>query len=126
MWLTKAGHSANLNHSDAMFKTNHEMFICFRRGRDKPPITDIGVYYEGNERVMAGCQVITKTVGGHSANVNNSSFSADRIFITYRRANEFACNSLAVVEICVIIKSKVNWFFLYSAIFTKNHSIFIY
>ncbi len=62
-----------------MFKTNHEMFICFRRGTDKPPITDIGIYYEGHERVMAGCQVILKTVGGNSANVNNSSFSGDRI-----------------------------------------------
>lgn len=51
IWMTKAGHSANLNHSDALFKTNHEMFICFRRGRDKPPITDIGIYYEGSERV---------------------------------------------------------------------------
>ena len=108
LWLTKAGHSANLNYSDAIFKTQHEMFLCIRRGRDKPPITDIGVYYEGGERVMEGCDIIQKTVGNNSANVNNSSFTGDRIFITYRRSNELACNSLAVIDACVIIKSKVS------------------
>ena len=39
LWLTKAGYSANLNYSDALFKTQHELFLCIRRGRDKPPIT---------------------------------------------------------------------------------------
>ena len=109
LWSTKAGYSANLNYSESLFKTQHEMFLCIRRGRDKSPITDIGVFYEGNERVMNGCHVIKKTVGGNSANINNSSFSGDRIFITYRRSNELACNSLAVIDVCVIIKSKVNF-----------------
>lgn len=55
---------------------------------------------------MPGCELITKTVGNNSANVNNSSFSADRIFVTYRRSEELACNLLAVIDVCVIIKSK--------------------
>lgn len=109
LWLTKAGHTANLNYSDSLFKTQHEMFICIRRGRDKPPITDVGVFYDGSERVMNGCFIISKTVGGSCANVNNSSLTADRIFITYRRSGELACNSLAVIDICVIIKSKVSF-----------------
>ena len=111
LWLTKAGHSANLNHSESLFKTNHEMFLCIRRGRDMPPITDIGIYYEGNERVMNDCVVIHKTVGNNSANVNNNSFTGERIFVTYRRSAELACNSLAVIDICVIIKSKVSIFY---------------
>ncbi|CAF4571599.1 unnamed protein product, partial [Didymodactylos carnosus] len=41
---TPTGLSANLNHGGLR---NHEMYICFRRGRDKSPITDIGVLFEG-------------------------------------------------------------------------------
>jgi len=105
IWTTRAGHSANLS-TGALFKSN-ELFLCIRRGTDKPPITDVGVFYEGTrERVMNGCTVIRTTVGNNSANLNNGSFNVDRVFITYRRGVELACNSLAVIDICVVVKSK--------------------
>ena len=55
---------------------------------------------------MAGCDIVTYTETGKSANVNNS--GGNRTFITYRRApHRMAHSSLAVTEICVIITSKV-------------------
>ena len=65
------------------------------------------VLYEGNkESVMAGCDVIYTTPYGKPANVNNSNNS--RIFITFRRAEETAaCDTLAVMDITVILANKV-------------------
>lgn len=37
--VTPNGYSANLNGGSTR---NHELYLCFRRGRDKPPISDIG------------------------------------------------------------------------------------
>jgi hypothetical protein len=50
LWLTPDGNSANLL-GPSLFKAN-EMFLCYKRGRDKPPITDIGVLYENKEVVI--------------------------------------------------------------------------
>ncbi|XP_061211262.1 DENN domain-containing protein 4C isoform X2 [Neopsephotus bourkii] len=95
---------ANLNYGSLK---SPELFLCYKRGRDKPPLTDIGVLYEGKERVIAGCEVIQATPYGRCANVNNSLASSQRIFITYRRAPPVRPqNSLAVTDICVIVTSK--------------------
>ncbi|KAM6230749.1 DENN domain-containing protein 4C isoform 3-T3 [Porphyrio hochstetteri] len=95
---------ANLNHGSLK---SPELFLCYKRGRDKPPLTDIGVLYEGKERIISGCEVIQATPYGRCANVNNSSASSQRIFITYRRAPTIRPqNSLAVTDICVIVTSK--------------------
>ncbi|KAM7077632.1 DENN domain-containing protein 4C isoform 4-T6 [Ciconia maguari] len=95
---------ANLNYGSLK---SPELFLCYKRGRDKPPLTDIGVLYEGKERIIAGCEVIQATPYGRCANVNNSSASSQRIFITYRRAPPIRPqNSLAVTDICVIVTSK--------------------
>ncbi|NXC62536.1 DEN4C protein, partial [Aleadryas rufinucha] len=95
---------ANLNYGSLK---SPELFLCYRRGRDKPPLTDIGVLYEGKERIISGCEVIQATPYGRCANVNNSSASSQRIFITYRRAPPVRPqNSLAVTDICVIVTSK--------------------
>ncbi|XP_062490996.1 DENN domain-containing protein 4C isoform X3 [Pezoporus occidentalis] len=95
---------ANLNYGSLK---SPELFLCYKRGRDKPPLTDIGVLYEGKERIIAGCEVIQATPYGRCANVNNSSASSQRIFITYRRAPPVRPqNSLAVTDICVIVTSK--------------------
>ncbi|NWW42538.1 DEN4C protein, partial [Pedionomus torquatus] len=65
------------------------------------------VLYEGKERIISGCEVIQATPYGRCANVNNSSASSQRIFITYRRASPIRPqNSLAVTDICVIVTSK--------------------
>ncbi|XP_038626145.1 DENN domain-containing protein 4C isoform X2 [Tachyglossus aculeatus] len=95
---------ANLNYGSLK---SPELFLCYKRGRDKPPLTDIGVLYEGKERLISGCEVIQATPYGRCANVNNSSATSQRIFITYRRAPPVRPqNSLAVTDICVIVTSK--------------------
>ncbi|XP_030050069.1 DENN domain-containing protein 4C isoform X3 [Microcaecilia unicolor] len=95
---------ANLNHGSLK---SPELFICYRRARDKPPLTDIGVLYEGKERLIPGCEVIQATPYGRCANVNNSSTTSQRIFLTYRRADLIRPqNSLAMTDICVIVSSK--------------------
>ncbi|XP_015200415.2 DENN domain-containing protein 4C [Lepisosteus oculatus] len=101
---TYTGQPANLNHGSIK---SPELFLCYKRGREKPPLIDIGVLYEGKERLIQGCEVIQATPYGRCANVNNSSATSQRIFVTYRRAPLVQPqNSLAVTDICVIITSK--------------------
>ncbi|XP_008582987.1 PREDICTED: DENN domain-containing protein 4C [Galeopterus variegatus] len=101
---TPSALQANLNYGSLK---SPELFLCYKRGRDKPPLTDIGVLYEGKERLIPGCEVIQATPYGRCANVNNSSTTSQRIFITYRRAPPIRPqNSLAVTDICVIVTSK--------------------
>ncbi|XP_034425331.1 DENN domain-containing protein 4C isoform X1 [Hippoglossus hippoglossus] len=101
---TYSGQPANLNHGSLK---SPELFLCYRRGRGKPPLIDIGVLYEGKERLIQGCEVIQATPYGRCANVNNSSATSQRIFITLRRAPPVQPqNSLAVTDICVIVTSK--------------------
>lgn len=96
------GLSANLNHGS--FRAP-EVFLCFRRGRDRPPLVDLGVLYEGKERLMPDSQVVEFTPNGYSANVNNTTQSAT--YLTYRRATDMSpCNELVVMDVCVIIASK--------------------
>ena len=52
--MTPTGLSANLNHGS--FRSP-EVFLCFRRGRDRPPLVDIGVLYDGKDRVLPDSQV---------------------------------------------------------------------
>ncbi|KAM3590643.1 uncharacterized protein V6R79_013643 [Siganus canaliculatus] len=101
---TYSGQPANLNHGSLK---SPELFLCYRRDRGKSPLIDIGVLYEGKERLIQGCEVIQATPYGRCANVNNSSANSQRIFITLRRAPPVQPqNSLAVTDICVIITSK--------------------
>ncbi|XP_037531719.1 DENN domain-containing protein 4C [Nematolebias whitei] len=101
---TYSGQPANLNHGSLK---SPEFYLCYKRGRGKPPLIDVGVLYEGKERLIQGCEVIQVTPYGRCANVNNSSATSQRIFITFRRAQPVQPqNSLAVTDICVIITSK--------------------
>ncbi|KAI1888537.1 hypothetical protein AGOR_G00186190 [Albula goreensis] len=101
---TYSGQPANLNHGSLK---SPELFLCYKRGRERPPLIDIGVLYEGKERLIQGCEVIQATPYGRCANVNNSSATSQRIFITFRRAPPIQPqNSLAVTDICVIVTSK--------------------
>ncbi|XP_051570477.1 DENN domain-containing protein 4C-like isoform X3 [Myxocyprinus asiaticus] len=101
---TYSSQPANLNHGSLK---SPELFLCYKRGREKPPLIDIGVLYEGKERLIPGCEVVQATPYGRCANVNNSSATSQRIFITYRRAPPVQLqNSLAVTDICVIITNK--------------------
>ncbi|XP_067839418.1 DENN domain-containing protein 4C isoform X2 [Heptranchias perlo] len=101
---TPTGLQANLNYGSLK---SQEMYLCYKRGRDKPPLMDIGVLYEGKERLIPGCEILQATPFGRCANVNNSSATSQRIFITHRRAPlNRPQNSLAVTDMCVIVTSK--------------------
>lgn len=99
---TPTGHSADLNNGGLMAP---QIFLCYRRGRDKPPLTDLGVLYEWKERLKQGCHLIQTTPFGRPANISGN--SSQRIYVTYRRAPESQPHSaLAVTDICIIIPSK--------------------
>ncbi|XP_069382564.1 C-myc promoter-binding protein-like isoform X3 [Paralichthys olivaceus] len=99
---TPSGHSADLNNGGLMAP---QIFICYRRGRDKPPLTDLGVLFEWKERLKQGCHLIQTTPSGRPANISGN--SSQRIYVTYRRAPESQPHAaLAVTDICIIIPSK--------------------
>uniref|UniRef100_A0A8C3V2G6 DENN domain containing 4A n=1 Tax=Catharus ustulatus TaxID=91951 RepID=A0A8C3V2G6_CATUS len=101
--VTPSGLSADLNNGSLV---GPQMYLCYRRGRDKPPLTDLGVLYDGKERVKQGCEIIQSTPYGRLANISGSA-SSQRVYITYRRASEnMSQNTLAVTDICIIIPSK--------------------
>ncbi|KAJ8247682.1 hypothetical protein GJAV_G00249060 [Gymnothorax javanicus] len=99
---TPTGLCADLNGGSLM---GPQTYLCYRRGKDKPPLTDLGVLYEWKERLKPGCDIIQTTPCGRPANISGS--SSQRIYITYRRGSSDPSHaSLAVTEICVIIPSK--------------------
>uniref|UniRef100_UPI00358DF4B1 C-myc promoter-binding protein-like isoform X2 n=1 Tax=Myxine glutinosa TaxID=7769 RepID=UPI00358DF4B1 len=101
---TPTGILADLNHGSIK---SPQLFICYRRGRNKPPLIDLGVLYEWKDRLRPGCEVVETTPYGRSANVNNSSTATQRILLTFRRAHELSAqNALAVTDVCIIIGSK--------------------
>ncbi|KAK7602604.1 hypothetical protein V9T40_008193 [Parthenolecanium corni] len=98
---TPTGLLADLNHGSLR---SPEVYLCYRRGKDKPPLVDIGIMYEGKERILPDSEILLNTPFGRSANVNNSSA---KTYVTYRRAKPtMPCNALVVTDICVIITSK--------------------
>ena len=100
--FTPGGHSADLN--SGSFRAN-EVFICYRRSRERPPLLDIGVLYDGKERVTPDSQIVEFTPYNHSANVNNAQNSA--VYLTYRRATEVSPpNEKVVMDLQVIVTTK--------------------
>ncbi|XP_074593897.1 DENN domain-containing protein Crag [Brevipalpus obovatus] len=98
---TPTGFPADLNHGSIRAPC---MFLCYKRGTDKPPLVDVGVLYEAKERLMSDSDVVHHTPYGRSANVNNGT---SKTFLTYRRAKDNAsCNHLVVVDICVLLGDK--------------------
>lgn len=101
--VTPTGLSADLNNGSLV---GPQIYLCYKRGRDKPPLTDLGVLYDWKERLKQGCEIIQSTPYGRPANISGST-SSQRIYITYRRASEnMTQNTLAVTDICIIIPSK--------------------
>ncbi|KAG8506201.1 C-myc promoter-binding protein [Galemys pyrenaicus] len=101
--ITPTGLSADLNNGSLV---GPQIYLCYRRGRDKPPLTDLGVLYDWKERLKQGCEIIQSTPYGRPANISGNT-SSQRIYITYRRASEnMTQNTLAVTDICIIIPSK--------------------
>nr|XP_060611332.1 C-myc promoter-binding protein isoform X2 [Anolis sagrei ordinatus] len=101
--VTPSGLSADLNNGSLV---GPQIYLCYRRGRDKPPLTDLGVLYDGKERLKQGCEIIQVTPYGRPANISGGS-SSQKVYITYRRAMEnMTQNTLAVTDICLIVPSK--------------------
>lgn len=99
---TPNNHEANLNHGSLQ---GSKFFICYKRGRDKEPLLDIGVFYHDNtNRVSPECKIIKKTPSGFPANLNAS--GSTKIYLTFRRSNKMTYNQLVVTDICVILTSK--------------------
>uniref|UniRef100_A0A8C4DV23 DENN/MADD domain containing 4A n=1 Tax=Dicentrarchus labrax TaxID=13489 RepID=A0A8C4DV23_DICLA len=99
---TPSGLSAELNGASLR---GPQIFLCFKRGRDKPPLTDLGILYEWKEKLKPGCHIVQTTPSGRPANISNS--SSQRIYITYRRAPKSQPHtSLAVTDVCIIIPGK--------------------
>ncbi|XP_052872002.1 DENN domain-containing protein Crag isoform X2 [Anopheles cruzii] len=98
---TPTGLLADLNYGSVRTTA---CFIYYRRGKDKPPLVDIGVMYEGAERIMADASMVLSTPGDRVANVNNSSA---KTFLTFRRApTNMPCNELVVTDLCIVVPSK--------------------
>ncbi|XP_042330876.1 C-myc promoter-binding protein isoform X2 [Sceloporus undulatus] len=101
--VTPSGLSADLNNGSLV---GPQIYLCYRRGRDKPPLTDLGVLYDGKERLKQGCEIIQATSYGRPANISGGT-SSQKVYITYRRASEnMTQNTLAVTDICIIVPSK--------------------
>ncbi|XP_028922306.1 C-myc promoter-binding protein isoform X1 [Ornithorhynchus anatinus] len=101
---TPTGLSADLNNGSLV---GPQIYLCYRRGRDKPPLTDLGVLYDWKERLKQGCETIQNTPCGRPANLSGGSTSSQKVYITYRRASEnMTQNTLAVTDLCIIVPSK--------------------
>ncbi|XP_057690391.1 DENN domain-containing protein 4B-like isoform X2 [Corythoichthys intestinalis] len=100
------GHSAELSGG---LINNPRLYLCYRRGRDKPPVLDIGVLYEGKEQLKAGWFVIETTPYSRSASLSSGAGpAAHRVFLTYRRAPDGArdLRSLGVTDVGVLLPGK--------------------
>ncbi|KAB1260896.1 DENN domain-containing protein 4B [Camelus dromedarius] len=81
--------------------------ICYRRGRDRPPLVELGVLYEGKERPKPGFQVLDTTPYSHSANLAPPGPGHPRTYLTYRRAAEGAgLHALGITDLCLVLPSK--------------------
>ncbi|KAM8794440.1 DENN domain-containing protein 4B [Eudromia elegans] len=101
---TASGHPVELN---AGLLNNPQMFICYKRGRDKLPLIELGVHYEGKERPKPGYKVLDTTPYSRSANLASGGPGHQRTFLTYRRAAESqGHNTLGVTDICLVMPSK--------------------
>ncbi|KTF84928.1 hypothetical protein cypCar_00040858, partial [Cyprinus carpio] len=91
---TQGGHPAELS---AGLLNNTHMFLCYRRGHDKPPLVELGVLYEGKDPVRPGWQVIETTPYSRSASLSSGGPTMHRTFLMFRRAPDSqALNTLGV------------------------------
>ncbi|XP_060937993.1 DENN domain-containing protein 4B-like [Limanda limanda] len=102
---TLGGHSAELS---AGLINNPHLVLCYRRGRDKPPILDLGVLYEGKDPLRQGWYVIETTPYSRSANLSSGGApTAHRVFLMYRRAlDSQGLHTLGVTDITLLLPSK--------------------
>uniref|UniRef100_A0A672FZQ7 DENN/MADD domain containing 4B n=1 Tax=Salarias fasciatus TaxID=181472 RepID=A0A672FZQ7_SALFA len=102
---TLGGHSAELS---AGLLNNPHLYLCYRRGRDKPPVLDLGVLYEGKDALKPGWYVIETTPYSRSASLSSGTAPpSHRVFVTYRRAPDGqGLHSLGVTDITLLLPGK--------------------
>lgn len=102
---TLGGHSAELS---AGLINNPHLYLCYRRGQDKPPILDLGVLYEGKDQLKQGWYVIETTPYSRSASLSaGGAPTAHRVFLMYRRAlDSQGLHTLGVTDIALLLPSK--------------------
>ncbi|XP_032415399.1 DENN domain-containing protein 4B [Xiphophorus hellerii] len=102
---TLGGHSAELS---AGLINNPHLYLCYRRGRDKPPVLDLGVLYEGKEKPKQGWYVIETTPYSRSASLSSGGApTAHRVFLMYRRAlDSQGLHTLGVTDIALLMPGK--------------------
>ncbi|XP_062897836.1 DENN domain-containing protein 4B-like isoform X1 [Mobula hypostoma] len=102
---TPSGQPADL--SSGLLTPSH-MYLCYKRGRGKAPLIDLGVLCEGKERLKPGCRTIETTPYSRPAYISGGGASLQpRTFLTYRRASDCQSHSgLAVTDVCLIVPSK--------------------
>uniref|UniRef100_A0A3B3BEG6 DENN/MADD domain containing 4B n=1 Tax=Oryzias melastigma TaxID=30732 RepID=A0A3B3BEG6_ORYME len=102
---TLGGHSAELS---AGLLNNPHLYLCYRRGRDKPPIVDLGVLYEGKDLLKTSWYVIETTPYSRSASLSSGGApTAHRVFLMYRRATDSqGLHTLGVTDIALLLPSR--------------------
>ncbi|CAL8068085.1 unnamed protein product [Calicophoron daubneyi] len=82
-----------------------DVYIGFRRGRDKPPIKNISLFAESpNSRLKEGARKIPYAVGGESADFGSTLRS---LYLCYDRASpDDGIDQIAVTDICIVVASK--------------------
>lgn len=101
---TPGGYDANL--CGGTLLTNRVVYLCYRRGRTRPPLVDISVMYgNGKEKLMDKCQVVLHTPSKFPANVNSK--TGEKAYLTYRvNPDVTSCNQFVVTDVCVINTAK--------------------
>uniref|UniRef100_A0A8C0GAQ5 DENN domain containing 4B n=1 Tax=Chelonoidis abingdonii TaxID=106734 RepID=A0A8C0GAQ5_CHEAB len=99
-----AGHPVDLN---ASLLNSPQMYLCYKRGRGKPPLIELGVHCEGKDRLKPGYEMVRTTPYSRSANLSSGAAGHQRTFLTYRRAAESqGHNTLGITDICLVVPSK--------------------
>ncbi|XP_074836988.1 DENN domain-containing protein 4B isoform X2 [Carettochelys insculpta] len=99
-----SGHPVDLN---ASLLHSPQMYICYKRGRAKPPLIELGVHCEGKDRLKPGYELVHTTPYSRSANLTSGAPGHQRTFLAYRRATESQGHSaLGITDICLVVPSK--------------------
>ncbi|KAM4644501.1 LOW QUALITY PROTEIN: DENN domain-containing protein 4B [Amazona ochrocephala] len=98
---TPSGHPAELG--AGLLGAGRRLRLCYRRGRDRSPITELGVHYEGRERLRPGELLVATTPYSRPAALGPAGPGQPRAFLSYRRAKDPpGPGALGVTDICVI------------------------
>ncbi|XP_031465556.1 DENN domain-containing protein 4B [Phasianus colchicus] len=83
-----------------------QMFLCYRRGRDKPPLLELGVHCEGRDAPRPGFRLVDTTPYSRCANLAAGAPGAPRCFLSYRRAAERGHAALGVTDLCLVMPGR--------------------